>query len=79
LAEGGRAGPKDDPTMKYVVKLQKTIILTEYVEVSDAISVVDAMNKAEEASKNFFPEDEQSLPRKESKWAVTSVRTEDEQ
>jgi hypothetical protein len=64
--------------MKYIVKLQKTITLTEYVEVSDAVSVVDAMNKAEESSKNFFPEDEQSLPKRESKWAVTSVQTKEE-
>jgi len=63
--------------MRYVVKLQKTITLTEYVFVADATDVVDAMNKAEEESKNFFPEDEQSLPKKVGQWAVVSVKTDE--
>jgi hypothetical protein len=76
LGEGGRAGQKDDQSMKYMVKLKKTVTLECVVEVSSD-DVVNAMGLAEEAM--IDPDDEWKISRKESNWAVASVQTKEEQ
>jgi len=66
--------------MKYVVKLRKTIIRETLVEVSDDMvdNVVDAMDIAE-GSLNEGPPVTAGYIETESKWAVTSVQTKEEQ